>query len=133
MSAGRDITHIAGDRDHGISVTHRLNKAAHAEVALVYSGRYSAPFSNLEIVCEVYKAGDVFSVHSICPRCRNAVWIDGRNKRVDYDPQRGLFVEAHTCPWEIGDTDARKNDRQEFGLGLCGTRMVYDGKVAREA
>jgi hypothetical protein len=122
MTKMNDMTHIAGDVDHGIEITHDLTQSAKAKVKLRYQ--------ELVITCEIYEVGGELSVHTLCPRCHNALWISGRNKKIDYDPERGLFVEPFTCAWELPD-DERSG--REFGLGLCNLRMVYDGKVAREA
>jgi len=123
----KDVTHISGDPDQGIAVTHHLDKMVHASVTMVYTGQHAAPFPKMEITCEVYKAGDVLSVHTVCPKCRHAQWIDGRNKQIEYDPDKGLFIESFGCPWEMDET------RKEFGMSLCGLRLTYAGRVVREA
>jgi hypothetical protein len=124
----QDLRQVSGNESQGIQVTHDLRKTAHAVVTMIYSGRLVPPnLGYLEIECEVYKAGDILSVHTVCPKCRHSIWIDGRNKKVEYELGRGLFVEPFTCTWEMSQ------DRQEFGFGLCQFAMVYEGKVAREA
>lgn len=116
----------------GVTVNHDLTGAAFAKVTMIYKGRYvptNMGLKHLEVEVEVYKAGDIFSAHICCPKCRHTSWIDGRNKRVDYDKQRGLFIEAFTCPWEMGG----ENDHTEFGIGLCQLTTEYAGKMVREA
>ena len=116
----------------GISAHHDLRGAARAKAVLLYADKAvprPAGMDAFEIECEVYRAeeGGPWMVHSVCPRCRHSIIIDGRKKRVDFDPQRGLFTEPFGCPWELSD------DRKEFGLSLCRLRVVYDGHVVRDA
>ena len=123
----KEVVQLAGDMDQGIAITHDLRKNAKT-VVLEYKGRYAQPYDSIEVVCEVYEAAGVLSIHTLCPKCKKAVWIKGDQKRVEMN-DRGLFTETFTCPWELGD----HGGKQEFGFGLCGFRSVYDGKVVREA
>lgn len=116
----------------GVSVNHDLKGLAKAQVTLQYKGRYvpmNMELDYLEIECEVYDADGILSVHAVCPKCRHAQWIDGRNKKIEYSASRGLFIEPFTCPWEMGGED----DHSEFGFGLCQLRLAYDGKIVKEA
>jgi hypothetical protein len=126
-----ESVHIAGDRGtgHGHAIDYDMTSGAHAKVRLTYTGRYAHPFAELVIVCEIYKAPDgMLSVHSICPKCHKGVMVKGDQKRIDYDPDRGLFVEPFGCTWEL------EGDRaMQFGLGLCKFRCAYDGRVVKEA
>lgn len=104
---------VVGGEETGVSVGYDFRRTAHAVVTLRYR--------DVEIECEVYRAGDLFSVHTVCPKCGNAQWIDGRNKKINYDEARGLFVETFTCSWELDER------------ALCGLRLAYEGRIAREA
>ena len=115
---------------NGVTVEHDLRGLAIAKVTMIYKGRYvPLNMQHLEIECEVYEADGVLSVHSVCPKCRHSQWINGKNKTIEYDKGRGLFVEPFACPWEMGG----KDDHTEFGIGLCRLALAYDGKVAKEA
>jgi len=114
----------------GVTVNHDLKGAAFATVTLVYKGKIAPPpgMDHFEIECEIYKAGDILSVHTVCPKCHHGSWIDGRNKDIEFN-DRGLFVKKFKCGWEMGGED----DHHSFGFGLCQLELVYDGKVARDA
>ena len=115
----------------GVIAEHDLRGLAIAKVQLIYQGAFRPPpgLKAFEVECEIYEVNGILSVHTVCPKCRNAQWIDGRNKKVEYDKERGLFIEAFTCPWELGGED----DRREFGFGLCQLRLAYDGKIIKDA
>jgi hypothetical protein len=117
--------------DHGVTVNHDMKGLAVGKVLLEYRGRFvPLGMEKIEIECEVYEVGGVFSIHTACPKCRHVQWIDGRNKRVEYDVRKStIYVEPFKCPWEMGGAD----DRHKFGLGLCQLLLVYDGKSAKDA
>jgi hypothetical protein len=120
------------NQNKGVTVEHDLKGAAFAQVTMIYKGRYvpaNLNLKHLEVEVEIYKAENILSAHIVCPKCRHGSWIDGRNKKVEYDKSRGLFIEAFTCPWEMGD----ENDHTEFGIGLCQFKCEYAGKIIREA
>jgi hypothetical protein len=123
----REIVHIAGDRQTGVTVSHNLSRMALGEVVMIYRGQYAVPHDELELICEVYEQDGVLGVHAICPKCHHAIWINGKNKSIEYDRSRGLFIEPFQCTWEMDDW------RREFGASLCGMRMAFDGKLAKEA
>lgn len=116
------------NQNQGVTVEHDLKGLAIAKVTLEYRGR-AVPLgmASIEIECEIYKADGILSVHTVCPRCRRAQWIDGRNKSVELSGD-ALYVEAFECPWELGDDD----DHRHFGIGLCRLKLAYDGKIARD-
>lgn len=116
-------------QNKGVTVEHDFRGLAIDQVHLIYRGRVAPPpgMDHYELECEVYEVDGVLSVHSVCPKCRHTQWIDGTNKKIEYDRERGLFIEPFTCPWELGE------DRREFGFGLCQLSLVFDGKVARDA
>lgn len=117
----------------GISntLTRDLKEGALAVVQLRYRGRQVTPppgCQYVEIECEVYRGPDgALLVHSVCPRCRHSIQIDGKNKRVEYDPEKGLFVEAFGCPWELTEEEVKS------GAWLCRLRLEYAGREARDA
>ena len=116
-------------QNQGVTVEHNLKGLAIAQVTLEYRGRFVPPDIKLvEIECEVYEVDGVLSVHTACPKCRHAQWINGMEKKVELQDGK-LFVEAFECPWEVGG----KDDHQHFGLGLCRLRLAYDGKIAKDA
>lgn len=130
MSNGtvREVTHIAGDRESGLAITHHLDQMAAGQVTLIYTGAHAMPWPQLEVTCEVYEQDGVIMVHALCPKCHHAIRIDGSKKAIEYDKARGLLKsEPFECTWEMDDW------RREFGASLCGLRMAFDGKVLREA
>ena len=113
-------------------------KDATAQLRLAYKGKQVSPpagMDHFEIECEVYVAPDQseIMVHSACPKCRHAIKITSDNKEISFDPKRGLFIEPFTCSWEMGDAMAAGDRRIDFGLGLCGMRVAYDGFVIKDA
>lgn len=67
-----------------------------------------------------------FVVHLLCPRCRHALTIDSARKAMSWENSQ-LSVEKFRCTWELSD------QRQAFGLSLCGWQVVIDKNVARDA
>jgi hypothetical protein len=130
--AAHEIVHLAGDEKRGITVSHELTKTALMTFSLEYTGRHAMPFPRKLIEGEVYTVpGGGLMVHTICPRCNNALRITSDNKDISIDKDRGaIWVEPFECSWELGERDG---ERMDFGLGLCKTRLAYDGKVAKDA
>jgi len=123
-----EIVHLAGDMRSGLSVTHDFTKTALGTVELTYTGRFAHPLPKKLVRCEIYEQGGRLAVHTICPRCARAQWIDGGAKRIEFDASRNLlFIEPFTCTWELED------HRQGFGVGLCRTRVAYDGREVKDA
>lgn len=123
-----ETVHLAGD---GVS-SQFMSAKPDAQVKLRYTGRYSHPFPQKEVECEVYVArdphGDTLMVHTLCVKCGKSQRIQSQNKEISWDKEKGLFVEPFTCPWEL------EGDRTiEFGLGMCSARVAYDGKVIKDA
>jgi hypothetical protein len=113
----------------GVTISHEP-APPFAKVVLAYRGRVAPPpgLSHFEIECEIYRSPEgIYSVHSVCPKCHHGIWIDGANKSVEFDPEKGLFVASFGCTWEM---DA---EHQAFGLSLCGLRLEYAGREARDA
>jgi len=116
--------HLNGDK----GIMSRAGVNATAEVVLDYTGRYAHPFPKKRVACEVYVQGESIMVTSCCVRCNQVIKIDSANKKVHWDRDRGLFIEAFTCPWEL------EGDRRiEFGLGMCSARVEYAGKTIRDS
>jgi len=117
---------------NGVTVEHDLRGLAIGQAHLIYRGSVPPPpgMDHFEIECEVYEADGVLSVHTVCPKCRHGSWINGKNKKIEYDKRTGkLFVERFECGWEMGGED----DHRDFGFGLCKLVLAYEGKVARDA
>jgi len=123
------VQYPAMDSGRGFTALHNMQGTAVGKVTLEYRGKALPPeLSRFLIECEVYQVGDVYSVHTVCPKCRRVLWIDGSRKPVEYDQARGeLRVEPFKCTWEMGE------ERRAFGIGLCNLRLAYDGKTAKDA
>ena len=106
------------------------------KVCLTYSGNQCMPPQGMQSIlveCEVYLSPDEIMIHSACPKCRHMIKIDSSNKEITFDPERGIFVEAFICPWEMGDAMAGGDRRIDFGVGLCNMRVEYAGFEIRDA
>jgi len=94
---------------------------------LTHQGHH-CPGSEVAIQCEVYLAPGGFAVHTICPRCLNAQWIDSARKSIEFDAETAaLHIEPFECTWELGP------ERREFGVSLCRCRLAYAGHAIRDA
>lgn len=117
----------------GVIAEHDMRGAAIGQLWLTYKSKVLSPPPGMDhhaIECEVYEVDGILSVHTACPKCRHASWIDGRNKKVEYNKQtNSLYVERFECPWEMGGDD----DHHDFGFGLCKLTLAYEGKIARDA
>ena len=103
-------------------------------------GKARVRYRDMMIFVEVYQhPGEPIQIHWMCPRCgllnaKRMSSIRGDRKRIDFDARRNvedggrLDVETFVCPWEL-ESDGR---RMEFGLGMCGLRLVIDNNIARE-
>lgn len=120
-----ELYHVAGDMDTGVTTDVSLTKSAFAKPQIRYSGR----FGEFVLTCELYKMGNELSLHLICPRCRNALWIKSSKKQMHWDSDKGLSIEPFECTWEL-EGDSR---RMEFGLGLCRWRAAIDKNIAKDA
>lgn len=114
---------------NGVTVNHDLKGLAIGQVYLDYKGKHVPhDLEVLRIECEIYEVDGVLSVHTACPKCHHAQWIDGKNKKIEYNKAAGtLRVEKFSCPWEMG------MERQEFGFSLCRLSLAYEGNVVRDA
>jgi hypothetical protein len=125
-----ELFHVSGDMDHGVTATTNFNKNAAGNPQIRYSGKYG----EWVMEADVYIVDGQISVHMICPRCKNALWIRTPNKEVDYDIVNDLLsCEKSQCTWELGRSDATKNDRIEFGAGLCKFTFAIDKNRAKDA
>lgn len=113
----------------GVTALHDLQGTAIGKATLEYRGKALPPeLSKFEIECEVYLVDGIYSVHTVCPKCRHVLWIDGRKKDVEYDKATGkLYVAPFRCTWEMGE------ERRQYGFGMCRLRLAYDGKIAKDA
>lgn len=155
--AKEELNFIAGDgvgRTHGsmaggVASDTRLTKNAFANPVLRYEGRYG----KFVIESELYRmptptGGSELMLHIICPVCSaekapHALSIKSSLKRIEYDNQRGVSVEAFGCTWELpeagavaGATNSNEQNRGNFiikGRGLCPWRVAIDNNVIRDA
>lgn len=128
-----EIYSIKGDMNDGNSgVASHLNltKTALARVPIRYKDRitegdlYRMPGDGVgksELMLNLY-----------CPKCANSLQIRSSRKQMDWDGEF-LSVEAFSCTWEAGRSDGTKNDRIEFGAGLCRWRVGINKNVAKDA
>lgn len=125
-----DLYHVAGDMDTGVTTSANLTGGAAGHPQIRYSGRAG----DFVMTADVYIADNEVMVHLICPKCRNALSIKNKNKQLDYNiVTQELSVEPFSCSWELGHSDATKNDHMDFGIGLCRHRMAIDKNVAKDA
>lgn len=120
-----DLYHVAGDVDHGVTTTADVTSGA-VKVPLRYNGKWG------DYVCtvDVYVAGEEVAIVMICPRCHHSIKIPSNRKKIEWDPDKGLFVEPSQCTWEM---DERDGERIEFGLNLCRFTFAIDGARVRDA
>ena len=98
-----------------------------ATCVLTYRGRHCLE-PERRIECEVYQLPTGIAVHTLCPRCLSAQWIDSERKGIRFEAESGaLWVEAFECTWEL------QNERRQFGFGLCRCRVEYAGHEIRDA
>jgi hypothetical protein len=73
-------------------------------------------YKDMIIECELYELEGNLSLHMICPKCHNMLWVREPNKKVAYDPSTGLIdVEASKCTWEVDPNSPMRL----FGVSLC--------------
>jgi len=102
--------------------------------------RVRVRYKDMAIFCEVYQIpGEPIQIHWACPRCgplnvkrMSTIW--GNQKKIDFDPRAQiedggrLNVEQFECSWELESSGRR----MDFGLGMCGLKLVIDNSRARE-
>lgn len=144
----REVVQIAGDPDHGISQTYRLN-ANKIEVMVLFKD--PAKF----LTVDVYQApGEPLMVHLICPKCHKPSRITAARKRIEFDASAPnpvyqavlseagpdlaslardgkLSIERFECAWEVG-TDKHVQSALHTGVSLCRQRLVIDDNRAKE-
>lgn len=124
-----DLVHLKGDDEHGYANDMRLTKTALGHPEYRYRDRV--------VRCDVYRdpVTKRLSVHSMCPRCENYIWISEPEKQIEFDPSTGILsISPFECTWERGrGTEGTRQDRIAFGLGLCRLRIVVERNRARDA
>lgn len=122
----------ANPNDGGMQLGYDLEKRALAHPQIRYSGRYG----------EFVLTGDLYPdpegglmLHIYCPVCSTTekphnLSIKSSRKKMEWDKDKGISVEAFGCTWELPEANERK---MEFGMGLCRWRVVIDNNVARDA
>lgn len=127
----RELVHLAGDMDTGLSSTIALSSGKR-EVIVVYK--------DFVLTCDVYALpGQPIEVHLICPRCRKALRVTSERKTIDFDPSAGdpkkggrLSIEPFQCTWELGG-DKHVPGLVGGGISLCRWTAGIDDNVARDA
>jgi len=106
----------------GASTTTDIKKAALAQIYFRFEDKL--------VTCELYKAGDEFLLHMICPRCYGggqgfASQVSSRRKAFGWNGHH-LDVEAFRCTWEA-DNDVgvsrQQNGHVLIGNNLCNLRI----------
>jgi len=145
----RPIVQLAGDMEHGLSSTTRLNTNK-IEVMVVYKD----PSKFLTV--DVYQVpGEPLMVHMICPKCHKTNRITADRKHIEFDaaaknPVHGqvlseagrdlaslaetgqLSVSAFECTWEIGG-DKHVRGGVHTGASLCRQRLAIENNRAKDA
>lgn len=114
----------------GVATDFNLKQNAIGQVKLKYEGRHMPPNQDIKFMmveCEIYEENGTLWVHSCCPKCGNSFKVNANTKSIDYDKDRGLFIEPFECPWEMS------GERQDFGLSLCRLNVAYDGFTIKDA
>lgn len=143
----RGVVQLAGDESTGLSCAHDLSAGKH-EVAVVYRDQI--------LTVDVYLIeGEAPTAHIVCPRCHKTSRIDGRAKKIDYDPRAvnpmggvvlaakvpelaviadfgRLSIEPFECPWEIGN-DPHVRGALHTGASLCRLRIGITDNRALDA
>lgn len=143
----RDVVHIAGDADVGLSAITNLS-AGRQEVVVVYRDRF--------LTLDVYALpGTPMRAILICPRCCKPSTIQGDRKRIEFDaaapnPMRTeiiatgepslialadlgrISIEPFECAWEIG-TDKHVAGGVHTGASLCRLRIGVTNNRALDA
>ena len=145
----RPVVQLAGDMEHGLSSTTRLNTNK-IEVMVVYK----APSKFLTV--DVYQVpGEPVMVHMICPKCLKTNRITADRKRIEFDaaarnPVHGLVlseagpdlaslaetgrlsVSSFECAWEVGG-DKHVQGGVHTGASLCRQRLAIENNRAKDA
>lgn len=127
----RELVHIAGDMDTGISQTIRLEDGKH-EVLVTYK--------EFLLTVDVYALpNEPLRAVLICPRCKHCLTVPGDRKAIDFVPDhtdfRGgaLSIETFECTWEIADAGEHKPGLVAGGMTLCRWRAAIDNNIAKDA
>ena len=64
-----------------------------------------------------------------CPKCLHQIQITSARKKIEWDAQRGLFVEPFVCTWENADSEGRQDERIIAGINLCRWSVAIDPVV----
>lgn len=128
-----ELVHLAGDAPDP-SGSGLVGHQASLNLSRTALGHPKIRYRDLVIEADVYALPGVpMYVHILCPKCRHALKIAEDRKHIEYDPKAGppqdggrISIEAFQCTWEMDD------QRQQFGLSLCGWKVVVDNNIARD-
>lgn len=129
LKPNEEAFHLAGDDEHGYVGRHNLKTGTLASnLPVRYDGRWGSMIMGIDIYPDL---GEGLMAHIICPRCRKALRISGKNKKIEFSKEEGkLFIERFTCTWETSDVNSER--RMEFGMSLCNTSLVIENNRARD-
>lgn len=119
-----------GQTVRGQASTLDFTNGAFAKPRIVYTGRFGKYVLDGDLY---FSESDGFSLHILCPVCSvpekpHGLWVKSKDKRIEWDAERGISIEAFGCTWELPE------DRtMHFGLGLCSWRVAIENNVARDA
>lgn len=130
----RELVHIAGDEDNGMTSTISLS-GGKSEVFALYRGRAVPPEfpDGLRLTIDVYAIpNEPTQVHLICPKCRHQLRITSDRKQVNFElrpssPDGGLLeVSPFQCTWEMPDAGQHAIGIRSGGLSLCQWKGVIE-------
>jgi hypothetical protein len=123
----RELVHIAGDADTGLSSTVRMNRGKQ-EVIVTYK--------DYVLTVDVYhlpeQTKEPLQVHLICPKCRHQLRITADKKAIEWDGTY-LSIEPFQCTWEMPEHDRHTPGLIAGGLTLCKWTAAIDRNIAKDA
>ena len=126
-----ELYHIAGNVPDPSGGSDRLGAQSSMDMTAGALAHPMIRWRDRVIEGDLYDMGGKLVLHILCPRCStpeapHALWVREREKAMEWDPGRGLSVEAFECTWEL------PGGRKEFGVGMCRWRVAIERNVARE-
>jgi hypothetical protein len=158
-SGKRELVQIAGDPDHGITSTTRLDLGKR-EIGVLIRPKGSDTMIDGVLTLDVYAIpGEPVKAVIVCPRCHHRCEIDADKKAIDWNPtapcpfpktliaelppqhhylaaQLGVIsIETFRCKWELEDQmqDAGKDIHVMVSGSLCRFTCTIERNVLREA
>lgn len=135
----KELVHLAGDADTGMTSTIRMD-GGKSEVFAIYRGRHTPPEypDGLRLTIDVYQIeGEPLQVHLICPKCRHQLRATSDRKQISWEPDLHsrdggkLEVSPFQCTWEMPEAGAHTPGILAGGLTLCQWKGVIEHKGGR--